>query len=965
MSTVLIGLENIPNVYITKIKLSDNNTQTFNSSVYLQVRDSITSKGFIWKSDSTFFNHLKVCVVRTNNVNLADSITSGAQSPTPSQIINSPDYEMTETQLYKIPLSEFIKSQKDSDCYYDSKISFKVPFAVENLTVFAFCYQDTQGLSDQFEIDLGGVLKDYFGAITSEKIIENKLTVSSTSLFVQSDNQVWPGPVHLHAGVGYAAGSTHDSLRHSELRELKVQNIKLSDDRTVIYRNKKLVSRKNNTIISDLNYGINKDVSVTGLFSVNFKQFALQKTKYGRDFLDIGPNLFQEFLSSMSINSISIIRQQVKTIRVSNPIGSPKIAVHGVDSYEFLANTIDDSPNNLKNVDNLQQIYLNEDFRIRHYQFFDTEKTAKTKGQFAYKVEISLIDKSQQFINSKIAEYNRNISQLKDLVFFLNSRKRFDYKINQLKSGIEVPAAILDLIRSYCVLKSYFNVMEEFEINNEINQKVASFVNANYTPTTGDKMIRDFETLMTTFLRKFKVDIEMSGTTKPRNNKKAFIPNLVMIEKQFEDLIQFSDYRRFYDYLDLPSDIRVPMSREVFSKRSDTEQQRFFNPDESRTPEEFSTLEDSVSVAITDIKEASSLFMAPLKFNFDSTTVDLKDLSNIDMHGLSVSFLRSKEVSDNQIRLSMVSKKREIKRNKVKANPSKSRRSRPVKRKKAIFFPSFKIPQIKISFQGTSPLVESSDYLGVNSEFPLASGNLNYPAISPISAVVTTLMNTVQIKTGTNKLQFDLKTRDNKLGAYITSKGFKKSKLKKSPLAWKSLVCSRAPSAKNEILSTPGDILQNPETKITTEILYQTSQKLQILSGYDKDINGDDLLSSPIWIDMDPKLIKSSGGTICRMVYSEIPELGIAPTGDFKLPYVNKTFIIADQPLITNINLIPVFSPPASNININTKNKLSDSIKFATTNVVSQNTRKDPFKRRVAEVSTSIPVRSTGTGGIN
>jgi len=59
MSTVIIGLENIPNVYITKIKLSDNNTQTFNSSVHIQVRDSITSKGFVWKSDTTFLTTLK------------------------------------------------------------------------------------------------------------------------------------------------------------------------------------------------------------------------------------------------------------------------------------------------------------------------------------------------------------------------------------------------------------------------------------------------------------------------------------------------------------------------------------------------------------------------------------------------------------------------------------------------------------------------------------------------------------------------------------------------------------------------------------------------------------------------------------------------------------------------------------------------------------------------------------------
>ena len=161
--------------------------------------------------------------------------------------------------------------------------------------------------------------------------------------------------------------------------------------------------------------------------------------------------------------------------------------------------------------------------------------------------------------------------------------------------------------------------------------------------------------------------------------------------------------------------------------------------------------------------------------------------------------------------------------------------------------------------------------------------------------------------------------------------------------------------------------MQNPETKITTEIIYQTTQKVQVLSGYDRDLAGDFILSSPVWTDYDPKQILSTGGTICRLIYAEVPELGVSARPDFKLPYLNKTFIIADQPLITNINLVPNFSPPASNINMVTKNKLSDSIKFATTNIVSQNARKDPFKRSTDVVSAPSQINTqsnpVGTGG--
>ncbi len=165
-------------------------------------------------------------------------------------------------------------------------------------------------------------------------------------------------------------GSFHSGNNQEQLRELRVQNIKLSDNRTFVYRNKRPISRKNNTIISDLYYAITKNVNLSATFSLNLKQLALQKTKHGKDFMDLSAKLFQEFLSTIAINSISIARQQVKTLRVANPVGSPKIAIHGTDSYEFIANTVDKSPNNLKNVENLQQIYLDENFKIRHYQFF-------------------------------------------------------------------------------------------------------------------------------------------------------------------------------------------------------------------------------------------------------------------------------------------------------------------------------------------------------------------------------------------------------------------------------------------------------------------------------------------------------------------------------------------------------------------------------------------------------------------
>lgn len=955
MANQLVGLENIPNVYIPKITLRDNTTKTYSCTIRLQIMDVKSSKGFVWKTHSSFYNFLKICLVTTTNADLAKSIKDGIQSPHPLEIINSPNYNDTETKLHKLSLDQFIKSEDASEFFFDKNVTTEVSFETKDYTVFAFGYIDTKDLSKHFEIDLGGLLKEYFGAITSEKIIENKKIVSVTSLFVKRDNEVWPGPIHLQPGGGYMAGSFHNETAHPSLRELKVQNIKLVDARTTLYHQKASISHKNNTIISNLHYSINSHIDLIGYFSINLKQFALLKTKYGKIMFNTSQRLFHEFLSSLEINSLSIIREQTKTLRVTNKLGTPKIGLYKADSYKYLSTTIDESANNLRNTENLQQIYLNEDYKIRHYQFQDKENTAKTKGQFTYKAEVTIVDKSQEFMNKKINDAQRNISSLKEIIYILNKKSSYDYQTDKLRNNKDVPNEILGIIQNYYILKSYFNIMSDFEINHEINQRVALLATANYTSLEGLRFIKDFELLLTIFMNKFKIQNKFNTTTKPKNNKRSFIPNLISFDKHFEEIIQFSDYRRYYNYLDKIVDLQSPVTRNDLRERADQELTRFFDPDKSNSSPELNNLKDSVSKAITSTKEASQLFLSPLNFNFDGSDISLKNLSNVDNKGLAGQFLKSRETMEAQVKPYKSSKRKNNKRKRKRPNKKPTRSSAGIKKTRRIFSTSFKIPFFKISSTTVEKLIDSREYLGPQSAFSSDFTSSNSPSVTskpPLHTiqnsnipVATTLMNTTSIKTGITKFSFDLTTPESAVGTYIRSPRFNESVLKKAPVAWKALVCSRSPAAKNEILSTPGDLLQNAETKITTEMMFQASQKLQVLSGYEKDINNEPILSAPIWTDIDPKLLTKTGGVVCRMVYAEIPELGIAPTEIFKLPYLNQTFIVADQNPTINISEVPGFSLPGSDVNMATKNKLSQNIKYATSNVVSQNRRKDPFKR--------------------
>ena len=183
MASQLVGFENIPNVYITKINLVDvsiaNNTRSYQTNVFLEIDDMIENGSYIRSSEETFLNYLRVGIIITSNSDLVQQLTVGLQSPIPSEVIKSPFYN-DETKIQVHPVREFVESSEEPYKIYRKKVSFLNHFKRSNSTVFAVCYLDTVGLGDLFRVNLGGSLKQYFGALTSEKILQ-KYTVLKTN----------------------------------------------------------------------------------------------------------------------------------------------------------------------------------------------------------------------------------------------------------------------------------------------------------------------------------------------------------------------------------------------------------------------------------------------------------------------------------------------------------------------------------------------------------------------------------------------------------------------------------------------------------------------------------------------------------------------------------------------------------------------------------------------------------------
>ena len=416
MSTQLIGLENLPNVYIEKITLTDNNTETFNVNVNLELYDESVTSGFTW---------FGACLIYTTDSVVSEGLSGGTLNPLPDFLASANALINKKTGVSVHSLKEFSISNSGTILTFKKTLSFKIR-NTENLHIYAFCFLDTKQVSQSFGIDLSDMLATYYGPLSSEKIIVDGKIPTSTSFYANPDNTLWTGPVHQHQNV-YMQGSLHSSNPHANVKRITSKNIKTIDNRSKFYSLRQSVKQKTYSLISDSYYSIDHTGGLTGVFSFNMKEFALTKTKYGRKFLKLNNMMFREFVNTIEISSIKINRRQVKLSRAYNKLQTPMIKKIDLGETYTLTSTLESSPGQLIQTNEesaiFKQIYIDSDPMIRSYSFTDLTKNNKSLGDYQYEVEIAIVDKSQGFFDSQIKSAKQNYSNLKDNIDFLNSKK--------------------------------------------------------------------------------------------------------------------------------------------------------------------------------------------------------------------------------------------------------------------------------------------------------------------------------------------------------------------------------------------------------------------------------------------------------------------------------------------------------------------------------------------------------------
>ena len=933
MSNELVGLENVPNCYISRIVLDDNTTKSFTCSVNLEVFDVNEGDRTIWGYNSLFSDFLKVALIETRRTPLAQRLTNGSTSPLPSKIKQSPFFDET-SKIHIASIKEFTKLNGA----YVKKIKFQVPINSENLSVFAVCYIDTKGLSNFLQLDMTGELSHYHGAVASEKVLVDGDTIKSSTVFYKPDDAVWTGPVHQHDGM-YMEGSKHTTEPHNVLRVGTVQNLKLIDRRGKNFSDRQQDSIKNNPVISNLHLSVNNNDDLNGLFFVNMKQLLLTRTKLGKKIANLSARMFNDFLIQIQISQLIVKRFNSNIRLVKGKMGTFQKSTINTKKSDIIAASIDLAPYSLRSQELLKERHLFTNRNIRAFEFTDDSKTRKNKGNFKYSVELTIKDKSQEYIDNIILQLRSSLSSMKEIHYTLTRENSYDYEMRKLRDGVTVPADVTGIIETYYNTLQYFKDFDDTEKSRLIDEKIKGFSVASYNPTTSEKFVTDLNNLSSLMFERFGVLNKYNYKT-PKTTKKSFIPARIFLKKTFEDNINFFKYSRSYNYIKPYTTKGIPvLTTKDILDRGNEELDRYFYRNQFQgnnvVAEELRSLPPEMISALANLDPTKVSYFSPLSLEYKDETVPMKSIQSVDLMRVNSAVAGAKEIS-SKIR----STHSQTHTNRTKVGTTNNHNLQQN------FLNQFGVSSVQTEVLDTSSkneeeaqrsLIESFYYLGENSEFVNVDDNYTPPGTQNTKQASDQIDLAFSNNSGVSNEReggssaYNYGSPNNLISHMLNSQRITVEDVDKMAAQMKALVNSRSAAVKNNVLQSPIDPLSSTITLNTYEIVFKTLQVIEKITGFATDSNGVEIVTQPIFETLGTSDVTDDSTLLCRMRYYEDAPMNLGPKADLMFPVRNQTFIVSNRDLsVPEYNETPTLVIPDLSIVI------SPVVKYSTTNIVTQ-----------------------------
>ena len=965
----LIGNGNLPNVYFNNIEIYNGNDikgieKTIIVKLSVSVKDKKINGKFQWADNNMMSEFLVIKLLQSRNLAFSEVLTQGDYTLSQTDYQRSITYNPEEVQEKTLRLRLYNKSKvkmvgRDENnneiyCFYYD-FEFKVKEAdAQNLIYFANVSINIGDLSNQYSADFSSdLLSLYQGPVSSEKVFNNGQLIEMTNKMLFSDLTQYGGAAHYTEQDGWMAGPFHTNKPHPPLLVSEVENKKLKDLRSLSSKDKKLNSQvyplKIKPYITEGSSTHNEKGTIKKIYFINYDALFQQKTKYGQLLKQIDPNIYARALANFKIKKLTILRNAVTLSKNTSPMAKVKESVQIVpSSTKIMGITKDLEPYNLSSsmtpLSTIDEIPPNDN-KIRFISFTDNESKDLISGLFNYTIKIDLIDNTPNFLNTEYLKFTNDINSLETYYFRANKPSSYSsksnsftpefkdsedslYTVGDIKSAETIPW--VRSIENYSSLYRFMNITTPDEVNN-LKQSVFDSIN----PKTGSPasllmFIENYKAILKTYAAKFNLTEMIQGSSfhVSPSSRPAVLKNLIKIQFTGKEHSDFSTTRSGYRVM--PENKQKnkfgSMTLSGYKKRKEEEKDRFFKNTPELTANESKNISRQERDSFSDIETSQPSFMSPIGVFNKGKKVDLSRSARADSSELNKMIVKINR--NNQKGEKYLSKKVQFLK-----PPSVNSSDIPPKKNNDI----------------TDFLGPDTQLTGVKKEFSLQT--LNRRDRSRTAEKIKNALDR-KLKKKITK-DFDLTRENNVIFKKMRRKNIDIEKqLKEIPMHIKAIVASRSNTVKTNFLATKTDVLSSEVTDNKFLITHFLVQEMQYLDGFNLDVDGEPMISSPLWKKIDNNLINTTNkhSVICRMINYVDEEIKLDVPDEINLPIFDSTFVVEND-----INPLPP-QPPSlrANLLIGYNNTNDVNYDYCTSNIIKQSPKQNGFLNQ----STIIPSTS-------
>ncbi len=595
MTTEFVGLEAIPNTYISKVIINKGQFGSYYGEAHVYVRDFAGEDGFLWSGSQAILERMRFMFMSVEGDGNINNVTSGFYNL--SDLMKLPNLATNGTTIQYRDVKICKRFTRGADVFYKTVFKFNINPWTLNQAIFCCLFMKSPTFSGQNSI-VNQYTMDLKGPTTSEYILKGGSIGFASNVFIKENGEQWPGPVHFHPSSGYMKGAVHTEETHGIVRKQAIPNLKIINNINFNFNLKTALNKPRYTPATKLWSTFTNAGGVSGVFGINYKNILIRKTKYGHSLMNLENADLLSFVDKMKVNFLAIKRHKVKISKnkKSKVLESRQIINSFTDDFgnfkEVIILSKDAGPNrtvfldNLRSAEGLEIVDENEIFwsdletgeiksaikeiplsvkkaeGMKFYQFEDYEITTNSFGDYSYQVMVRFKDPTIEYVNSMVKEARDGLSSLKNYLIRILSENNYDYNMNGLKGSFiekERQLYINDLtfapwvsvVKNYCKYLSFLHDLKQDQIEYLINTNSPKIHPKTATLASIKMFIGQYEKVLNKLYKHFDISTAKLTSGRSSDRLKSFKDprtNIISVEHHFKEIINTKDAKVFYNY---------------------------------------------------------------------------------------------------------------------------------------------------------------------------------------------------------------------------------------------------------------------------------------------------------------------------------------------------------------------------------------------------------------------------------